>query len=753
MEQTGCGRCSRRSRRAARTVLLRLARRALRRRPHAAVAAATTSGIGQIWTYTLKEGVWVPDAKTIADPLKTKPSYDPEKAGFEFGNALALDGDGGLALVADEPQDAVVLYDRVGAEWQQMNVLSDNKSSEQSEYGIAVAMSGSGNEALVSAPGGETVYSYFESGNAWHEGGNFKYFAYDGQHNVPVAISREGTTAISGEYLSGFARVWIRKGSEWEQQAELTEPKGAGEEEFGSDVVAVGLRIEGVDPRLRRRRHRRLRVHAHGIDLEPAGQRNHDAHQLLWPQHRVHPRSGAVTRRTHRAAVVEVLSEPGLYTDTPALATGAPGELTTTSVTLKGTVNPAGETPTSCRFEYGTSTAYGSVKACSPLPEGLALVPVSGAVSGLSSGKTYHFRLQVISPAGTFYSSDATFTTVTALATAKTEEPSKPATATLGSVSATASEGTGTVAVGSYGTNVGEPTLPSSTGGYLDVYRSSTASFTQVEIKACEIGNAKALWAYGKEGWEPVEPAATVSSGCLVFTATPTSRPSVSELEGFRYKMGEPAGQFGECRAAKKSVYAESACLHVHESKGHADGKGKYKWYPSEAGEGSAQKKASSRKQPANRAMRRRARPREVRTRQRRLHGRGRQDGARSGRRKDRMQQWHGAPGELSSPEREARRSRSRAVPRKRRAAAPRVAAGTIVSFPLEVIVLQSAGSRGVRTGTRGRAVRELLLRRDRLHDRGRDGRTAHGCRQRDERLHPGVLHERRLAVDRPLRA
>ena len=284
-------------------------------------------------------------------------------------------------------------------------------------------------------------------------------------------------------------------------------------------------------------------------------------------------------------------SEPQLYTDTPALATSAPGELATTSVTLKGSVNPAGETPTSCRFEYGTSLAYGSTKACSPLPEGLEPVSVSGAVTGLSAGKTYHFRLQVISPAGTFYSSDATFTTVNALATAKTEEPSKPATATLGSVSATASGGTGTVAVGSYGTSVGEPPLPSSTGGYLDVYRSTKATFSQVEIKACEIGNAKALWAYGREGWEPVSPAATLTGGCLVFTATPTSRPSVSELEGFRYKMGEPAGQFGECRKAKDAVYGESACLTPHESKGHADGKGKYEWYRAEAGVCFGQKK------------------------------------------------------------------------------------------------------------------------------------------------------------------
>ncbi len=101
------------------------------------------------------------------------------------------------------------------------------------------------------------------------------------------------------------------------------------------------------------------------------------------------------------------------------------------------------------------------------------------------------------------------------------------------------------------------------------------------------------MWAYGSSGWEPVSPPATLEGGCLVFTATNTSRPSVSELEGFRYKLGEPAGQFGECRAAKNSVYAESACLTVHESKGHADGKGKYEWYATQ-GACFAQKKLPS---------------------------------------------------------------------------------------------------------------------------------------------------------------
>ena len=35
------------------------------------VTAGTSSDIGRIWTYTLKEGVWGPDAETITDPIKT----------------------------------------------------------------------------------------------------------------------------------------------------------------------------------------------------------------------------------------------------------------------------------------------------------------------------------------------------------------------------------------------------------------------------------------------------------------------------------------------------------------------------------------------------------------------------------------------------------------------------------------------------------------------------------------------------------
>jgi hypothetical protein len=84
------------------------------------------------------------------------------------------------------------------------------------------------------------------------------------------------------------------------------------------------------------------------------------------------------------------------------------------AATLNGTLK-TGEALVNYRFEYGTSTAYGSV---SPIPDAYtpvtsATVPVSQSVSGLQAGTTYHYRLVASSPGGTeVMSPDETFTTL-----------------------------------------------------------------------------------------------------------------------------------------------------------------------------------------------------------------------------------------------------------------------------------------------------------------------------------------------------
>ena len=68
-------------------------------------------------------------------------------------------------------------------------------------------------------------------------------------------------------------------------------------------------------------------------------------------------------------------------------------------MTLKGTVDPNGETITDCHFEYGADTNYGAVKPCASTPSGTSPVAVSAALTGLTPSAGYHARV-VIKTAG-----------------------------------------------------------------------------------------------------------------------------------------------------------------------------------------------------------------------------------------------------------------------------------------------------------------------------------------------------------------
>ena len=73
-------------------------------------------------------------------------------------------------------------------------------------------------------------------------------------------------------------------------------------------------------------------------------------------------------------------------------------------------MNPNGE-PTTWYVEYGTSTSYGTKTASTDAGSGSSSKAVSTAVSGLTAGKTYHFRLVATSSAGVSRGADATFVT------------------------------------------------------------------------------------------------------------------------------------------------------------------------------------------------------------------------------------------------------------------------------------------------------------------------------------------------------
>jgi len=65
-----------------------------------------------------------------------------------------------------------------------------------------------------------------------------------------------------------------------------------------------------------------------------------------------------------------------------------------------------------CRFEYGTSTAYGASAACVPSPgAGLTGVEVKAAISGLAQNTVYHFRVLATNAGGTREGTDVAFKT------------------------------------------------------------------------------------------------------------------------------------------------------------------------------------------------------------------------------------------------------------------------------------------------------------------------------------------------------
>jgi hypothetical protein len=96
----------------------------------------------------------------------------------------------------------------------------------------------------------------------------------------------------------------------------------------------------------------------------------------------------------------------------PDAATTSPSNITPTSVTINGSVNPEGTDTTSCKFEYGPTISYGTTLDCDAgqVLTGADPIAVSADISGLRQGSTYHYRLDVANANGTVKTIDSTFT-------------------------------------------------------------------------------------------------------------------------------------------------------------------------------------------------------------------------------------------------------------------------------------------------------------------------------------------------------
>jgi hypothetical protein len=96
-------------------------------------------------------------------------------------------------------------------------------------------------------------------------------------------------------------------------------------------------------------------------------------------------------------------------TGAPVVTTGSATNVTSSSATLNGSLDPHG-LATTVSFQWGTTTSYGHTTAMQS-QSGNTYRNIAANISSLTTHTTYHFRIVATNSAGTRMGSDRTFTT------------------------------------------------------------------------------------------------------------------------------------------------------------------------------------------------------------------------------------------------------------------------------------------------------------------------------------------------------
>jgi hypothetical protein len=94
----------------------------------------------------------------------------------------------------------------------------------------------------------------------------------------------------------------------------------------------------------------------------------------------------------------------------PSVSTNGASSVGPTSALLNASVNPNGQA-TSVYFQFGTSTGYGTNTTAKSVGAGTKAVGTSSALTGLSPGATYDFRIVASNASGTSFGANQTFAT------------------------------------------------------------------------------------------------------------------------------------------------------------------------------------------------------------------------------------------------------------------------------------------------------------------------------------------------------
>ncbi len=159
-------------------------------------------GVGAAWVFTRSGAAWAQQGPELTGG---------EEAGAgELGDSVALSDDGGMALVGGRGDSGGVgaawVFTRSGTAWAQQGAkLTGGEEAGAGEFGDSVALSGDGATALVGGlqdgGGAGAAWVFTNSGTAWAQQGSKLTGGEErgsGEFGWSVALSGEGATALVG---------------------------------------------------------------------------------------------------------------------------------------------------------------------------------------------------------------------------------------------------------------------------------------------------------------------------------------------------------------------------------------------------------------------------------------------------------------------------------------------------------------------------------------------------------------------------
>ncbi len=574
-------------------------------------APETEDAVGAAWVFTRSGSTWTQQGKKLTG------SGEEGAEGAIFGWSVSLSADGNTALIGgpfnDNAVGAAWVFTRSGSTWTQQAKLTGGEESGAPEFGEGVALSADGNTALIGGPVDDNVgaaWVFTRSGSTWTQQGKKLTGPGEsgkGYFGFSVALSEEGSTALVGGFEDngdvGAAWVFTRTDEKWTAQGKkLTGSEESGAGDFG---YSVALSASG-NTALIGGRNDDSGLGAAWLFTRSSEKWTQQGKKLTGSEESGNADFGQSVALDADGQIALVGGPfdgsdgaAWAFVNSPTVTTDSASEVKLTSATLNATVNPEGSEVGECKFEYGTTSAYGSTAKCaSPPGAGEIAVAVSAPLTGLAEDTTYHYRISATNGHGTSTGADQTLTTLITSKSATTKESKTPAEVTDGPLSAKASEGTGSVTVGQYGSDPGGTRLLGSGGGYIDVYQGTEGTFKKIEFKDCELGRAKTLYWFNPEAgggtgeWQQVTRQTYIagSPACIKVESEATgTSPTLAQMKGTRYGSGTGVAvpEFGECAGAptkmegSKTLYegffTKNSCTIKSEGSSGA-GTGKYEW-------------------------------------------------------------------------------------------------------------------------------------------------------------------------------